>query len=151
MTTTCPLCESVRLGPSHPDHIAELAESWVWLGENQGPRGWCVLVAKEHVEHLDAWAPARQAALFDDVRRVASAIRAAFPTSGRDGPPRINYECLGNLVPHVHWHVIPRHADDPRPRETVWTWPSEALRGSLAPADRADLILRLRVALERLG
>lgn len=142
---SCPLCQSVRAGSAHPDHLAELSESLVRLGENQGSRGWCVLITKDHVEHLALWPASRQAALFNDVARVAAAIRTVF--AGPDGPPRLNYECLGNVVPHVHWHVIPRHADDPRPRETVWTWPPDSLRGNLSPAERADLINRLRSAL----
>ncbi|MFN0132689.1 MAG: HIT family protein [Phycisphaerales bacterium] len=124
-----------------------MRESFVRLGENQGSRGWCVLITKDHVEHLACWPLSRQAALFGEVALVAAALRAVFPASGIDGPPRINYECLGNVVPHVHWHVIPRHADDPRPRETVWTWPPDSLRGSLSPTERADLVLRLRSAL----
>src|SRR2546422_1234265 len=34
---------------------------------------------------------------------------------------KINYELLGNQLPHIHWHIIPRLADDPSPREAVWT------------------------------
>lgn len=33
---------------------------------------------------------------------------------------KINYELLGNQLPHVHWHVIPRLANDPDPLEPVW-------------------------------
>jgi diadenosine tetraphosphate (Ap4A) HIT family hydrolase len=32
----------------------------------------------------------------------------------------MNYELLGNQVPHIHWHLIPRLADDPEPRWPVW-------------------------------
>lgn len=148
MTTPCPICDAVALGHRHPSFIAELPHSLVVLSDNQGPRGWSTLLLKHHAEHLDDLPRHTQLELFDEVARVAHAIRLVFPTSGKDArPPRINYECLGNLVHHVHWHVIPRHADDPTPTKAVWGWDQAALRGALAPAQRVDLLQRLRHAL----
>jgi diadenosine tetraphosphate (Ap4A) HIT family hydrolase len=60
---------------------------------------------------------------------------------------RINYECLGNQVAHVHWHVIPRHASDPDPRNAVWGWSPPALRGAMSDTDRLELALALRLRL----
>lgn len=52
------------------------------------------------------------------VRRAARAIDAVF------APCDINYQLLGNAVPHVHAHVIPRYLNDPDPerpsRPKVW-------------------------------
>lgn len=36
------------------------------------------------------------------------------------GPVKINYDLLGNSLPHLHTHVLPRYADDPRPG---WPFP----------------------------
>jgi diadenosine tetraphosphate (Ap4A) HIT family hydrolase len=44
-----------------------------------------------------------------EVLSVGRAIEAAFE------PVKVNYETLGNAVPHLHTHVMPRYADDPRP------------------------------------
>lgn len=144
---TCPLCDAAARARdgAHPSLIATLPETHIILGENQGPRGWCVLILRDHAEHLGALDPDRQSAIFRDVVAVAAAIRAVFPTSGKGGgPPRINYECLGNLVPHIHWHVIPRHADDPDPTKPVWGWPDAQLKGTMGDAERAALIGELR-------
>jgi diadenosine tetraphosphate (Ap4A) HIT family hydrolase len=35
-------------------------------------------------------------------------------------PVKLNYDLLGNSVPHLHAHVVPRYADDPRPG---WPFP----------------------------
>lgn len=35
-------------------------------------------------------------------------------------PVKLNYDLLGNLLPHLHTHVIPRYADDPKPG---WPFP----------------------------
>lgn len=148
---TCPFCAvlpALEAG-SHPDLLAALPRTFALLSENQGCLGWCVLVLRTHAEHLADLRPADQLAVFADVARAGAALRAAFPGGGpRAGPVRINYECLGNVVPHVHWHVIPRHADDPDPRRPVWGWPPEQLRGRLTPAERGALRDRLRAAFD---
>ncbi len=134
---------------SRPQLIAELRETFAVLADNQGCRGWCVAILKDHVEHMADLPAEREMRVFEDVARIAAAIRDVFHDSGKDGgPPRINYECLGNLVPHVHWHVIPRHADDPEPTRPVWGWPDERLRGTMSEEERRELIAKLRAALE---
>lgn len=130
--------------------IAELDQCRVYLNDQQGCRGWCVLVLREHVEHLGDLPVARQVAVFEEVAKVAGAIRRVFAASGAGGgPPRINYECLGNVTAHVHWHVIPRHGDDPEPRGAVWGWSAERLRGAMSEADRMSLAERLGRAIRR--
>jgi diadenosine tetraphosphate (Ap4A) HIT family hydrolase len=139
----CPLCETLAQarGGQHPHFVAELRESIALLGENQGCPGWCVLILKDHHEHLADLPLARQTRLFEDVASAAAAIRQVL------GPVRINYECLGNLVPHIHWHVIPRHANDPTPTLPVWGWPPAQLRGAMSNPDRTALCEKLRAAL----
>ena len=39
---------------------------------------------------------------------------------GHFAPVKLNYELLGNSLPHLHAHVVPRYADDPRPG---WPFP----------------------------
>lgn len=129
--------------------IAALPRTLVVLGANQGLPGWCVLILREHREHLAELSRAEQLEVFDEVARVAAAIRAVFPNSGAGGgPPRINYECLGNQVHHIHWHVIPRHASDPDPRNAVWGFPAETLKGTTSDNDKQTLIAKLRKAID---
>ncbi|HMP17684.1 MAG TPA: hypothetical protein PKD72_11720, partial [Gemmatales bacterium] len=35
-------------------------------------------------------------------------------------PRKINYEWLGNQVPHLHWHLFPRQSEDPHHLQAVW-------------------------------
>ena len=39
-------------------------------------------------------------------------------------PRKLNYELLGNSVPHLHWHLIPRYSDDPMRTVPVWENPN---------------------------
>lgn len=144
MKTECPLC--ARLKVAEPlTLIAQLPRTAVFLNDQQGCQGWCVCVLREHVEHMDALTVEAQQQVFGEVSRVARAIRAVFPESGADGgPPRINYECLGNVTPHIHWHVIPRHKSDPTPRATVWGWDAPTLKGSMDDAGRLALAATIR-------
>jgi diadenosine tetraphosphate (Ap4A) HIT family hydrolase len=144
----CPMCRVLTGVARTPAFIAELGWTVAVLGTNQGCPGWCVLILKEHHEHLAELPSVRQASIWRDVSVVAAAIRQAFPTSGKDGgPPRINYECLGNQVAHIHWHVIPRHADDPEPTKPVWGRSEAALRGTMSDEERQRLAVRLGLLL----
>ena len=49
-----------------------------------------------------------------EVLRVARALEQVLQ------PVKLNYDVLGNSVPHLHTHIVPRYADDPRPG---WPFP----------------------------
>jgi len=52
-------------------------------------------------------------------------------------PVKLNYDILGNSLPHLHTHVIPRYADDPRPG---WPFPFPEEAGQIDEAEfRRDL------------
>jgi diadenosine tetraphosphate (Ap4A) HIT family hydrolase len=141
---SCPACLRIadsRAG-ANPFFIAELKESIAVLHDHQAYEGWCVLLLKHHAEHLHRLSAARRSALSDDMGRVADAIARAF------SPRRMNYECLGNQLAHIHWHVIPRYEipKDPDPRSTVWVRPASELQCGVTPARRLELISKLRQA-----
>lgn len=140
----CPACarlERTRAGLD-PKFICELKQSYVLLHKHQPYPGWCSLFTKQHFDHLDLMPATAQRELWDDVMQVAGAIRRAF------SPRRINYENLGNVVPHVHWHVIPRyaHPEDPDPSNVVWVRPKTELEGGVDPEKARQLISRLQDA-----
>lgn len=143
----CPACRriaSLGAGEWGSLFIRELDETAVFLHEHQRYEGWCVLLLKEHVEHLADLPVERQSRIFAEVARVARAVRAVTH------PRRINYECLGNQLAHVHWHVIPRYAppQDPDPTETVWVRPVTERNAGVNPDKAADLIAAIRTVLE---
>lgn len=158
MSNNCPLCVTASTCDQHTHalHIATLEQTHVILGDNQGCPGWCVCVLRDHVEHLDTLSIQRQQAIFGEVANVARAIRAwsvsdaqtLVPKAKANTPPRINYESLGNVVPHIHWHIIPRHATtDPDLLKPVWGWTPEQLRGTLSQEQRRELAATLHTQL----
>src|SRR5206468_12926885 len=120
--------------------IAKLSESFAVLGDEQFYEGWCILLIKDHQKHLAQLPAERSMRLWQDVMRIAAAMTRELR------PARINYENLGNQLHHIHWHVIPRYANDPDPTMPIWTRGREAMQVSLKPQDESKLIARLRRA-----
>ena len=130
----CPACTGEW--PPRAQRIAELATSVAYLGDDQFFPGWCVLVLRRHATELWQLAPAERGALMDDVTRVAQALAVAFDAV------KMNYELLGNQIGHIHWHLVPRRADDPAPRMPAWTVEHAPRR--LTAAETAERIAQIR-------
>jgi diadenosine tetraphosphate (Ap4A) HIT family hydrolase len=122
-----------------PLHIAELETSRVFLHEDQFFPGYVLLVLRRHVTELYDLSVAERATLMEEVSRVAQALARVFR------PVKMNYELLGNLVPHIHWHLVPRLATDPGLRGPIWT--VEHQPAPLAAAAARERIEAIRRAL----
>jgi diadenosine tetraphosphate (Ap4A) HIT family hydrolase len=69
------------------------------------------------------------------VSAVAKALYCVF------APDKINYELLGNMAPHMHWHIVPRSLSDPLWPRPHWSEPHpELLLTSHGYRERAELI-----------
>ena len=125
------------------DLVAPLPVSSLYLAKNQTYRGQCTLIfdlrhaARPDQLTLDEWA-----AFCADLYKAQNAVVTVTR------PDHVNIESLGNLVPHLHWHIIPRYVDDPRWGMPIWTTPLSAMPDThLGPDDRAVLLRQLREAL----
>jgi len=76
-----------------------------------------------------------------EVMRVVFAVEAAIRQVMR--PDKINVANLGNKVPHVHWHVVPRYMDDPHFPNPVWSLKRRELARAAIPNLNAQLIQAL--------
>jgi diadenosine tetraphosphate (Ap4A) HIT family hydrolase len=153
---TCPLCDALLhiAAGTHPRHVATLDHCEVILHDNQVCYGWCVLITKHHAEHAAALPEDVELAIAAEAARVGRALRAVFSGSGANtAPPRINYANLGNVVPHIHWHVVPRHATgphaDPDPHAVPWNLPAVALDPNAIDTLRARLAAAILVTTAR--
>src|SRR5262245_38869724 len=79
-------------------------------------RGHAIVVFRDrHVADFTTLTTAEVAAYWRDVHNVARMIERVF------APCHMNYQLLGNLVPHLHVHLVPRYVDDPAPgRPLPW-------------------------------
>jgi diadenosine tetraphosphate (Ap4A) HIT family hydrolase len=63
-------------------------------------------------------------------------------------PDHINIAILGNVVPHLHWIIVPRYRDDPRWGAPVWTTTlAEMSDTRLSTDERAGIVQNLRCRL----
>jgi diadenosine tetraphosphate (Ap4A) HIT family hydrolase len=123
------------------DHwIADFGITKAYLHDDQFFPGWTVLVLNRHATELFDLTRDERGRLIEDVAEVALALTMAFE------PVKINYELLGNQLPHIHWHVIPRLTTDPAPREAVWTMRHDPKR--LAPDELQERVSRIRAHLK---
>jgi diadenosine tetraphosphate (Ap4A) HIT family hydrolase len=141
MCQACQRIVEVRLG-QNPFFVAELRETIAVVHDHQPLRGWVVLLLKAHAEHFDQLGRSVQLGVMEDLADAASCVRRAT------GCRRLNYECLGNVMAHVHWHLIPRFEPptDPEPGRTVWTRPEAWLNCGVLPDERDALVQQLRRA-----
>ncbi len=140
----CPLDAPRPDVTGHWDLVARLPVSSLYLTANQAYRGRCQLIFDpRHVARIDELSPDEWAALSADIYAAQRAIVHVVR------PDHVNVESLGNVVPHLHWHIIPRYERDPRWGEPVWQPAGEVEPfARLDDSDRAALLTELRRALD---
>ncbi len=116
----CPMCPDDH----DADVVAELASGRAHLQNDGDYRGYCILVFKRHAVEIYELTEAERAAWIEDVARIGRAITEVCE------PAKLNVMMLGNMVPHLHCHIMPRYPTDPE-------WGGPPLFSK--PADRPQL------------
>jgi diadenosine tetraphosphate (Ap4A) HIT family hydrolase len=129
-TNACPLCLPRPDSCEHWQKIRALSVSTLYLDRNQTYRGHCQLVYDvEHVVGLESLSELALTRFMQDVHRAAGAIARAC------NPDRMNYVSMGNVVPHLHWHLVPRYQGDPRWGKPIYTTEPADMRVTRLPDD----------------
>ena len=95
--------------------------------------GFCRLIWHDHVKEVTDLNELDRMLLMDVLWQVEHVLREVMQ------PEKINLASLGNVVPHLHWHLIPRYTDDAHFPAPVW-----------AEAKRQPSAVSLKVRVERL-
>ncbi|MCX9157376.1 HIT family protein [Niveibacterium sp. 24ML] len=100
--------------------------------------GFCRVVWNAHCAEMSDLDARDRAHLMHVVWATERAIRETM------APHKINLASLGNMVPHLHWHVIPRFADDRHFPQPIWGEPQRDGATHAAPAspDLLDALTR---------
>ena len=107
---TCELCVSSGGEVLWDDGFARV----VLVGHADHP-GFCRVILNAHRKEMTDLAEAERVRLMNVVFVVERLLRELL------GADKINLASLGNMVPHLHWHVIPRFAGDPHFPNSVWS------------------------------
>ncbi len=133
----CPMC--TRWDDEPELRVAELDHCYVQLNRDQLFPGYSFVFAKAHVTELFHLDPPVRHGIIEEVNRVAEALYAVF------APTKMNYELLGNMVPHMHWHLVPRFDSDPLWPRPIWSEPHEEVH--LSEEAYQEVIGRIQAAL----
>ena len=105
----CPLCDVQAETVLWQDTFCR-----VILADEADYPGFLRVVVNAHVKEMSDLSISNQ----ENLMRVVFAAEAALRKVMQ--PDKINLASLGNVVPHLHWHVIPRYEDDPHFPNPVW-------------------------------
>jgi diadenosine tetraphosphate (Ap4A) HIT family hydrolase len=130
----CPLCETPGGKLLWQDDFCHVV-----LADEPDYPGFVRVILNAHVKEMTDLPPADRQRLLQVVLASEAALREVV------APDKVNLASLGNVVPHLHWHVIPRFADDPHFPNPVWG----AKQRSTPHAVPVDLAARLDAALTR--
>ena len=124
--TACPLCQPAAEKELWRDEHCRV----ILAGSAEHP-AFCRVVWQAHVSEMTDLPLARRAHFMTVVWAVEASLRELLR------PVKINLASIGNQVPHLHWHVIPRFEDDAHFPDSVWSAPRRA--GVAHPVDEARL------------
>lgn len=94
--------------------------------------GFCRVIWNRHVGEMSDLAAGDARHFMDVVFATERALRRIMQ------PDKINLASLGNVVPHLHWHVIPRWRDDSHFPSPIWAAAQRSAVARAAP-DHAEL------------
>lgn len=134
----CPLCDGEGGEVLWRDDFCRV----VWVEDAHYP-GFCRVILNQHVKEMTDLQSSDRLRLMETVFTVEAAVREVVR------PDKINLASLGNVVPHMHWHVIPRWLDDVNFPDAIWATPRR--EGNIAnPMASKDIKARLGDSLSSL-
>lgn len=132
--TTCPLCV-----PGDEQVLWRDEALRVILVNDPDYPAFCRVILNRHVPEMTDLPAAERARVMRAVYAVEAVLRELLR------PDKINLAALGNQVPHLHWHVIPRFADDRHFPDPVWAAPRRPGQAHRVDAERLVEAIRARI------
>ena len=130
----CPLCGTPGGEVLWQDDFCRI----VLVADTPEYPGFCRVILNRHAREMTDLEQQERERLMNAVWKTELVVREVMR------PDKINLASLGNVVPHLHWHVIPRFLHDPHFPNPIW---GETCREGSQRAD-ASLGDSLRRALQ---
>ena len=135
----CELCDATK------GEVVFSSARWrVLLVDDANYPGFCRVVWHQHIKEMTDLSELERNEFMYAVWAVEQVVRDVM------APHKINLASFGNMVPHLHWHVVPRYIDDAHFPNPVWATaktdlPDVSARIALLPTLRAQLRERLQL------
>ncbi len=105
--TSCPYCQNPLGNESVLAEVCTLTYSILSVYKNQYYRGRCVLSLREHYEELHEIDLVTYRGFMEEVRKTCALISRLF------NPDKIQIALYGDVVRHMHLHIVPKYHDSP--------------------------------------
>ena len=112
--TMCPFDSLMDDPQAAPNFVASGSCGSLFVNTNQSHRGRCIYVFHRHVEDPTLLRPNEFSDFASEMFGFMRLLRRTFH------PELVNVALLGNRVPHLHWHIVPRYLDDPNLDGPPW-------------------------------
>lgn len=110
---TCPICTA-----DNEDILLRTPNLRVIAVHNEASApAFCRVIWNDHIAEMTDLSAAERAEIMEMVYKVEAAMRQVIH------PAKINLASLGNVVPHLHWHVIARFENDANFPAPIWAAP----------------------------
>ena len=110
----CVLCKD-DLKPEEGQLVWRGDDCRVVLVNDPDLPGFCRVIWNHHVAEMTDLTYGERDHIMALVFAVEEVVRQVMC------PDKVNLAALGNMVPHIHWHVIPRYQDDAFFPESAWS------------------------------
>ena len=127
--TNCVLCKD-ELKPEEGQIIWRGDDCRVIMVNDPDLPGFCRVIWNRHVGEMTDLGNGERDHLMTLVFAVEEAVRHVMH------PDKVNIAALGNMVPHIHWHVIPRFKDDAFFPGSAWSRKTQETKVSTLEARR---------------
>ena len=138
MTAQCQYCVKGAVLDVVCLDICKLSVSTFYLFREQSHPGRCIVSYDEHVGDITDISDEQRNAFFADVARASRAIKSVF------NPDKVNYGAFGDLMQHLHYHLVPKYRDG---FEWGGVFSMNPKAVVLSDAEYADMIASLRKAI----
>lgn len=105
----CPLCQN-----DGGTLICRTPHYRVVFAGEQGYPAFVRVIWNNHVKEMSDLPAGQQTVLMQAVFAIEAQMRKVL------APEKINLASFGNVVPHLHWHIVPRFADDAHWPQPTW-------------------------------
>lgn len=111
-STPCPLCSNPGGELLWQDDLCRVV--LIAHGDEAYFPGYCRVIWNAHIGEMSDLTASQAQHLMNIVVRVEHVLRQTVQAD------KINLASLGNMTPHVHWHIIPRWRDDSHFPASTW-------------------------------